>query len=106
MNDNIKGIKLINGYEMIAKIVSESDKSFVLEDAIFWDIVRVGEEKYDIQFVPLSNGLKIAHGKTHPAIDLELPKSTVLFSYEARDEIVDRYKQLVCPIMLLNNKIQ
>lgn len=98
---NIKGFKLMNGSEMIGNILSETDQSYEIEDAIFWDLVQLEQGKYDVQFTPLTYGAKTAPDATHQAVNMTLPKMAVLFPYVLRDEIEMRYRQLVSPIILL-----
>lgn len=101
IDENIKGIKLMNGSELIGNIVSESDQFYEIENAIFWDLVQLEKGKYDVQFAPLTYGAKTAPDATHQAINMSLPKMAVLFTYTLRDEIDMRYRQLVSPIILL-----
>lgn len=102
MNDNIKGLKLIAGIEMIAKIVDESATEYVLEKALFWDLVQVSETKYDVQFFALTNGAKLDENANHNAINVSINKNAVMFCYDVRDEIVAKYRQYVTPILLVN----
>lgn len=102
MDDNITGFKLMSGHEMVAKLLSETDTTYNVEDAVFWDLIQVEKGKYDIQFAPLSNGVKQAPDSNHPGVSIALPKHAVLFPYPPRDELESRYKQLISPILLLN----
>lgn len=99
---DIVGLKLLDGSEVIASLIDETDTHYNLENAIFWQPVEVEKEKYDIQFYPISFGLKVKPNTDHAAVDLLWPKHSVLFKYEnVRDEIVERYRKMVSPIMLL-----
>ena len=97
--DNIKGFKLMNGGEMIAKVMEETDTHYVLDEAVYWDLVQVEANKWDVQFSPISVGAKMKND--NPSMDLSFPKLAILTSYEPRDEITARYKQLLSPIALL-----
>lgn len=101
-DDNITGFKLMNGAEIVANLLEETDSAYVVENAVFWDLVQVEATKYDIQFSALSNGIKHPPEANHPGVSVTLPKISVLFPYAVRDEIDTRYKQLISPILLLN----
>lgn len=99
--DNIRGFKLNAGVEIIAEVEEETETSFKLKNALFWQLVQVSEGKYEILFFPLSDGLPPEENGNLPAIDAEIYKSSILVSYKVRQEIKDRYKQNISPIMLL-----
>ena len=101
-DENIKGLKLMNGAEVVADILNTNGDSFQLKNAVFWDLVRVGEEKYDVQFFPMTNGAKMEPNATHFGLDVTIQKSAVLFEYELRAEIEAKYRQFISPILLLN----
>ena len=48
--DNIKGFKLNSGVELLGEVLEETDSSFKLKKALFWQLVQVQEGKFDIQF--------------------------------------------------------
>lgn len=100
-DDNIKGIKLMNGAEIVAKIVSETDTTYILEDAIYWDLVQVAENKFDVKFTPLTVGVELPTDAIHDAMNIPLSKSAVFFPYELRAEIKTRYQKLISPIELI-----
>ena len=102
MSDNIQGFKLLSGQEMIGKLIEETDAGYVVEDALFWDAVQLAEGKYDIQFAALTYGAKIAETATHPGLNLTIPRMTVLFLYNPRRELDERYRQLISPIALIH----
>jgi hypothetical protein len=102
--DDIAGFKLINGNELIGKITTISETHYYLENAVFWDVIQVQENppKWDVQFFPLSPGAKPPPDVKHPAIDIKLPKSSLLFDpFVLRPEVEAKYKQLVSPIALI-----
>lgn len=101
-NDNIKGLKLMNGAEIIADVLNSDGDAYQLKNAVFWDLVRLQDEKYDVQFFPLTNGAKMEPNATHFALDVTIQKSAVLFEYDARAEIEARYRQFISPILLPN----
>ena len=102
--ENIRGYKLLNGAEVVANQTSETDKEYIVENAMFWDLFEVqpGTQKFDVRFDPLSLGAKLDDNATHPGINLSLPKSTVLFPYVLRPEIEERYQKMVSPIIRLS----
>lgn len=101
----ITGFKLMNGSELIAELVEETDMHYVVENALFWDLVALDDQgkKYDVQFIPISAGAKPVPGSEHLAANIKLPKVAVLFPYDIRDEIVQRYRKLISPIVLVNS---
>lgn len=105
MSEEIKGFKLMNGSEMIGKLIEETDAHYIVEDALFWDLVPMDQEgkKYDVQFIPVSAGVKAQPGVDHLAVNLPLPKVAVLFPYTIRDEIIQRYRKIISPIVLVNS---
>lgn len=101
-NEDIKGLKLMNGAEIVANVLNDNGSSYQLKNAVFWDLVRVQEEKYDVQFFPLTNGAKMEPNATHFAMDVTIQKTAVLFEYDLRAEVEAKYRQLISPILLLN----
>jgi hypothetical protein len=101
MSENIKGIKLLNGAELIADIISENEKELELKNAVAWDLVQLQDKKFDLQFFPLTNGAKLPPNATHYAVDIKLPRVAIFFEYVLRDEIEQKYRQFISPIMLL-----
>lgn len=101
MSDEIKGFKMMNGVDLVAKLVGETDTHYLLEDAIYYELVQIAEGKMDVQFAPLTFGAKMPINQDHPAMKVDMPKISVLFPYEIRDEIAARLKQMVSPIVLL-----
>lgn len=99
--DNIKGFKLNSGVELLGEVLEETDNSFKLKRALFWQLVQVKEGKFDIQFFPLSDGLVPELDGSIPAVDVEIYKSSILFSYTIRSEIKERYKAQTSPILLV-----
>lgn len=98
----IKCFKLINGQEVIGTVEDETDTAYVIDDTVYWDVVQVEGGKVDIQFSPLTFGAKMAPDAIHDGLKVTLPKQIILFPYEPRVELLQRYKQLVSPILLLN----
>ena len=101
MYDEIKGFKMINGVDLIAKLLGETATHFQLEDAMYYELVEIEEGKMDVRFAPLTFGAKIPVNQNHPAMKVDMPKASVMFQYEIRDEIASRLKQMISPIMLL-----
>jgi hypothetical protein len=97
---DIIGIKLLGDAEIICKLEEETDTHYKTSDAMFWDLVQVGE-KYDFRFSPPSVGQKTANDATHFGLDISFPKQSVLFTYEPRVELVERYRKMTSPIVLL-----
>lgn len=100
IDDGYRGFKLLNGTEVIGKLVGETDTHYNIENCLYWDLVQVAEGKYDVDFAPLTVGAKLPENATHPGIDLDMPKTSVLFPYKLRKEIEDKYKRLVSPILM------
>lgn len=100
--NNIKGLKLMNGAEVAADVQYSGDSTYTLHNAVFWDLVRLQDEKYDVQFFPLTNGAKMAPDATHFALTVNIQKSAILFEYELRNEVEAKYRQLISPILLIN----
>lgn len=100
--DNIKGIKLMNGAEIIAKVVSVSSDTYELHDAVFWDLVEVSKQQYDVKFFPLTTGANLSLSETHFAMDVSIQKNSVFFEYALNPNILAKYKQFISPIVLLN----
>lgn len=96
------GIKLMNGQEIICKLDSETDTHYNISDAMFWDLVAVGNNKHDFQFSPLSIGQKGSNEEKHFGISVQLPKQAALFPYIPRHELEERYRKMTSPIVLLN----
>ena len=99
--ENIKGIKLMNGAEIVADVVEVTETDYVLKDAIFQDLVQLAGGKYDVKFTPLTIGAQLPEDAIHDTMDISLPKSAVFFPYILRAEILSRYKQLISPIALI-----
>lgn len=100
--DNIKGFKLLNGTEIIGNVLEETATTYTIDDTVYWDVVPLGEGKADIQFSPLTFGAKMPDDAIHDGMKVDMPRQSILFSYEPRAELLQRYKQLVSPILLLN----
>lgn len=101
MNLNeINGIKLMNGAELAAKVSKLTDNEMELEDAVFWDLVQLQDNKYDVQFFPLTNGAAFRANSTHFGMNVTIQRSAILFNYPLRPELEAKYKQLVSPIVL------
>lgn len=100
--NNVKGFKMINGVDLIANILEETTTLYKLENAMYYELVKVDESKLDVQFAPLTYGAKLPVNQNHPAMQVELSKTSVLFSYEIRDEITERLRKIVSPILLLD----
>lgn len=100
--DNIFGFKLLNNTEMVAKLVETTDTEYVLENAMLWDVFKVNENLYDIQLMPLSYGINLSQDATHPGINISINKNIIMYKFELREEIMERYKQAVSPILLIN----
>ncbi len=96
---NVIGFKLTNGLDLVAKLVSEDDKSFSLEDAYFLQPHQQQNGSFDVQFLPMTV-LGKPQNKGHLGFDLTMPRVSVLFQYELNPGIVDMYLKSVSPIDL------
>jgi len=101
MYEEIKGFKMINGVDLVAKLLGETDTHYQLEDAMYYELFEISEGKMDVRFAPLTFGAKLPPDQNHPAMKVDMPKISIMFSYTIRSEIADRLKQLVSPIVLL-----
>ena len=100
--DNVTGFKMMNGMEMIANLLGETTTHYQLENALYFELVELEPGKFDIQFAPLTFTAKVPTGTDHLAMNIDMPKSAVMFPYAIRDEIADRLHKIVSPIILLN----
>ena len=98
-NLNIKGYKLTNNLDLIAKEIEVTDSVYKLEDAFFLRSQQQQDGTLNIEYIPLTV-LGTPQGKTHMGFDVELPKLGVLFSFDLNPGIVERYLSYVSPIDL------
>ena len=102
-DETITGFKLLDGSELIGKLIGETDGYYVIHDAVFWTPVEVEKDRYDIRFYPVSYGIKRKVGYDHGAVNIRLPKIATLLPYEIREEIVSKYSSLISPIVLASS---
>ena len=100
-NDNIQGLKLTNGLDLIGDVQGETeDGRLVIKEAFFLQTVQSAPQgDINVEYLPLTL-LGKPTGKNHQAFDVDLPKISILFQFELHPGIVDRYMQLVSPIIL------
>ena len=102
--ENVTGFKLVNGSEMVAELISETDSHYEIENAMFWDLIQTKDGKIDVEFSPISLGMVAPADATHFGVKVpKFPKNAVLFDYTLRPEIANRYKQIVSPIAIVQN---
>lgn len=99
MNTKVKGFKLTNGLDLIAKLEGETEKGFILEDAFFLQTVQQQDGSLNVEYTPITMLGKPA-GKNHLGFDLTLPILSVLFQFDLNPGIVERYLQYTSPIDL------
>lgn len=100
MSLEVKAYKLTNGLEIIGKEASVTDTMYKIEDAFFLHANHSEEDgSINVEYVPMTI-LGKPTGKTHMGFDVNLPATSVIFSYELNPGIVQRYQQYVSPIDL------
>jgi len=82
--------KLVSGEEVIAKIKSEDDSTFVLTSARTLVAMQQGA------------GLAPIASMGDPAAELQMHKASIMFTYSPTAEIEGKYTQEVSPIATAN----
>lgn len=102
--DNIQGFKTMNGMEIVANLLEETETHYKLENAVLYEFFAVGdpsEGKVDVRLLPLSYGVRMPINQDHYGMEVDMPKTSIMFKFQIRTEIADRLKQLCSPIVLL-----
>ncbi len=99
MTNSVKGYKLTNNLDLIAKEIDVTADSYKLGDAFFLRPVQHEDGTLNIEFIPLTL-LGSQDGKMHMGFDVDMPRLSVLFSYDLNPSIVERYMGYVSPIDL------
>jgi hypothetical protein len=86
---NVKLIRLTSGEDVIANLISESEDSIIIENAI----VAVPSGRGELGFAPwsplLSKNVK----------ELTISKNFVIYIAETQDQIVEQYNEIFSPII-------
>ena len=90
--DNIVAFKMNNGIELIGELVSETDHTFGVNKALFFELAPVDENKVHIAMYPVSAALDGDDGDRMPLTNVTLQKSSVMFTFNPRPEVKERYK--------------
>lgn len=95
----IKGFKLSNGLEVVAKLDKEDEKTVYMLDAFFLQTVQNKEGGINVDYAPLTI-LGKPSGKTHMGFDVPMPRHSILFMFDLNPGIVEQYKQYTSPLDL------
>lgn len=101
--DDIVAFKLNNGFELIGELQpdDETDACFKVKKALFFELVQVDETKYDVQMYPVSAVLASDENDKIPLTDVDLRKTSVMFTFVPREEIKERYKNWTSRILVM-----
>ncbi|QDJ96532.1 hypothetical protein Xoosp13_346 [Xanthomonas phage Xoo-sp13] len=91
-NSTIRGIKLTNGMEMIARLDAVNDQTYSLKDTFFLQTTSKQDGTFNVEYLPLTM-LGMPTNKNHPGFDIELPRLSVLFLFDLNPGIVGQYEQ-------------
>lgn len=95
----VKGFKLTNGLEVVAKLGSEDEKTINMIDAFFLQTVQTKDGSINVDYAPLTI-LGKPSGKTHMGFDVPMPRHSILFTFDLNPGIVEQYNQYTSPIDL------
>lgn len=104
MNENIIGLKFIGGMDLICKVdcavedvMSQPNGKITVYNAIYAQPYEVEQGQFDIRFLPVS---LISATDDRYTATVEVNLATVLYAFPVKDIIIEKYRQVVSPIIL------
>ena len=91
----IKLIRMWSGEDVIADVIEENEYTITMENPI---VAVPSQQPGQIAFAPWSPILK---GR---GIEIDIPRSYVVYIAETQDSIVDQYKEMFSPIATPDKK--
>ena len=108
MSDDIKVFGLVNGMELIGTIASEDDVKFTLKNALALNIQPSAPQSSEIklQLIPPTFFSDAEQENGRKGVDLELYKTSILFVYKLRDNILQQYTLQTGKIIIAHGSIK
>lgn len=107
--ENIIGLKFVGGMDMICKVecditevLNSKDGRINVSNAIYAQPYEVAEGQFDIRFYPVS---MIAATDDRYTAKVDVNLSTVLYAFPVKDVVMEKYRQVVSPIILASGSL-
>ena len=111
-DDNVKMFGLVNGMEIIGTIESEDDEKFVIKNALAMNLQQPApgtppeQAAVRLSLVPPTFfAPEMTQDNARKGVDIELYKSTIMFTYAAREDIHNQYKVQTGKIIIAKSPI-